>query len=233
MPEQISKTELLRESTQRLVRTVDSLPDPAFGEPSGLPAWTRAQVVAHLILNAEGLADALTGLVQGEPTPMYRSQDARDEDIDKLGAAEPSELRDRLLAATTQFADAVAAVPEDSWGTEIERVPGGPVFRAGAVPGMRLREVEIHHADLDAGYTRADWPPEFATLLLDSMAKRGAWTEPFRVHPTDVEGTWAFGEGGPTVTGAAADLGWWLTGRGSGEGLTSDSGGELPGIGSW
>jgi maleylpyruvate isomerase len=233
MPEDISKTELLRESTQRLVRTVDSLPEPAFGEPSGLPAWTRAQVVAHLTLNAEGLADALTGLVQGEPTPVYRSQDARDEDIDKLGAAEPSELRDRMLAATTRFADAVAAVPEDAWGTEIERVPGGPVFRAGAVPGMRLREVEIHHADLDAGYTRADWPPEFATLLLDSMAKRGAWTEPFRVRPTDVAGTWAFGEGGPTVTGTAADLGWWLTGRGSGEGLTSDSGGELPGIGAW
>jgi maleylpyruvate isomerase len=233
MPEKTSKTELLRESTQRLVRTVDSLPETAFAEPCGLPAWTRAQLVAHLTLNAEGLADALTGLVQGEPTPMYRSRDARDEDIDKLGAAESSELRDRLLAATTQLADAVAAVPEDAWGTEIERVPGGPVFRAGAVPGMRLREVEIHHADLDAGYTRGDWSPEFATLLLDSMAKRGGWTEPFRVRPTDVQGTWAFGEGGPTVTGTAADLGWWLTGRGSGEGLTSDSGGELPGIGAW
>jgi maleylpyruvate isomerase len=48
-----------------------------------------------------------------------------------------------------------------------------------------------------------------------------------------VDGLWTFGEdGGPTVTGSAADLGWWLTGRGSGEGLTSDSG-TLPGIGAW
>jgi len=233
MPEEISKTELLRESTQRLVRTVDSLPDEAFAAPSGLPAWNRAQVVAHLTLNAEGLAGALTGLVQGEPTPMYRSQEARDEDIDKLAAAELPELRARLLAATTEFGDAMAAVPEGAWGTEIERVPGGSTFRAGAVPGMRLREVEIHHADLDAGYTRADWSLEFATLLLDSMAKRGAWSEPFRVRPTDVAGTWEFGEGGPTVTGTAADAGWWLTGRGTGEGLTSDSGGDLPGIGAW
>jgi maleylpyruvate isomerase len=98
---------------------------------------------------------------------------------------------------------------------------------------MRLREVEIHHVDLAAGYTRSDWPPPFATLLLDSMAKRGAWSEPFRVRPDDVDGLWTFGEGGgPTVTGTAADLGWWLTGRGSGEGLTSDSG-TLPGIGAW
>ncbi len=233
MPEEIARTELLHESTQRLVRTVDSLPDDAFGEPSGLPDWTRGHVVAHLTLNAEGLAGALTGLVQGEPTPMYRSQDSRNDDIDKLAAAEPSELRDRLLAATTGFADAVAAVPDDAWGTPIERVPGGPTFRAGAVPGMRLREVEIHHVDLAAGYTRSDWSLPFATLLLDSMAKRGAWSEPFRVRPNDVDGRWTFGEGGgPTVTGTAADLGWWLTGRGSGEGLTSDSG-TLPGIGAW
>jgi maleylpyruvate isomerase len=232
MPQETNKTELLHESTQRLVRTVDSLPDSAFVEPSGLPDWNRAQVVAHLTLNAEGLAGALTGVVQGEPTPMYRSRDARDEDIDKLAAGEPSELRDRLLGATSGFADAVAAVPEDAWGTPIERVPGGPTFRAGAVPGMRLREVEIHHADLAAGYTRADWSLPFATLLLDSMSKREAWSEPFRARPTDVEGTWTFGGDGPLVTGTAADLGWWLTGRGSGEGLTSGSG-TLPGIGAW
>jgi maleylpyruvate isomerase len=232
MPEEIDKTELLHESTQRLVRTVDSLPDDAFGEPSGLPDWTRGHVVAHLTLNAEGLAGALTGLIQGEPTPMYRSQDSRDDDIDKLAAAEPSELRDRLLAATTGFADAVAAVPDDAWGTPIERVPGGPTFRAGAVPGMRLREVEIHHADLDAGYSHADWSPRFCEILLVAMTKR-EWNEPFRVAPTDLDGTWSYGDGeGPTVSGTASDLGWWLTGRGSGEGLTSDRG-ELPKVGAW
>ena len=30
------------------------------------------------------------------------------------------------------------------------------------VPTMRLREVEIHHADLDAGYTRSDWSTAFS-----------------------------------------------------------------------
>ena len=232
MPEEISKTELLHESTQRLVRTVDSLPDEAFGEPSGLPEWSRAHVVAHLALNAEGLAGALNGLVQGEPTPMYPSQDARDEDIAKLAGADPGVLRTRLLGATTELADALAAVPDDALGTPIERVAGGPTFRAGAVVGMRLREVEIHHADLDAGYSRADWSPGFAKVLLDSMARRPSWSKPFRVSPTDLDGTWTFGEDGPTVSGTAADLGWWLTGRGSGEGLTSDNG-ELPGIGAW
>ena len=47
------------DATQRLVRTVDGLDDEALGGPSGLPDWTRAHVVAHLALNAEGLARVL------------------------------------------------------------------------------------------------------------------------------------------------------------------------------
>ena len=63
---------------------------------------------------------------------------------------------------------------------------------------------------------------------------RREWAEPFRVTPTDLDGTWTYGEGtGPTVSGAAADLGWWLTGRGSGEGLTTDRGEPLPNVGAW
>jgi maleylpyruvate isomerase len=97
---------------------------------------------------------------------------------------------------------------------------------------MRLREVEIHHVDLDAGYSHRAWPAEFCALLLDAMVKRGGVGQPFRVAPTDLDGTWSFGEGGPTVTGTGADLGWWLTGRGQGDGLTSDDG-TLPGIEAW
>src|SRR6476659_1888893 len=144
----------LAEASQRLIRTVDRLEEAAWAQPSGLPGWTRAHVVAHLALNAEALAAVLRGLLSAEPTPMYRSQDARDADIEELAAAAPSELRARLLAGTTEIADAIAATPEDLGGTRIERVPGGDrTFPAGAVPGMRLREVEIHHADLRAGYT--------------------------------------------------------------------------------
>ena len=40
------------------------------------------------------------------------------------------------------------------------------------------------------------------------------------------------GDGGPVVTGTSAALGWWLTGRGTGEGLTSDSN-DLPEVETW
>lgn len=231
-PPDTHDTELLQEATQRLIRAVDALDDEAWAEPSGLPGWTRAHVVAHLTLNAEGLAGALAGIVQGEPAPMYVSQKARDSDIEELASGDIADVRTRMLGATTEFAHAVAAVPDDAWSAKIERVSGGRTFRASSAPGMRLREIEIHHVDLAAGYTQADWALPFSTLLLDAMTKRDSWAQPFHARATDADRTWTFGEGGPTVTGSAADLGWWLTGRGAGQGLTSDHG-ELPGIGAW
>jgi maleylpyruvate isomerase len=111
-------------------------------------------------------------------------------------------------------------------------VPGGRTFTAGDVPSMRVREVEIHHADLAAGYDCRSWSPEFVALLLDAMLVRDGVSEPFAAQATDLGRTWTYGEGGPTVTGTGGELGWWLTGRGSGEGLTSDSG-TLPRIGAW
>ncbi|MFA6299398.1 MAG: maleylpyruvate isomerase family mycothiol-dependent enzyme [Nocardioides sp.] len=226
----------LHDATQRLVRTVDAMDDEQYAGASGLPDWSRAHVVAHLALNAEGLAGALTGIGQGKAVAMYLSQERRDRDIEALATADPAELRERLLSSATRLAAALAALPTDAWSTRIERTPGNDrTFTAYAVPGMRLREVEIHHADLGLAFTHADWPASFSGRLLGAMVKRDAWAEPFTAAPTDLDGTWQCGDvtdSSPTVSGSAADLGWWLTGRGDGEGLTSDSGG-LPRIEDW
>lgn len=240
-----SRSEILErhlpEAERRLVRTVDGLTDAAWSAPSALPGWSRAHVVAHLALNAEGLTGALRGLVAAEPAPMYRTAEARDADIADLAAAGPAELRARLLAAGPLLVDAAAAVPADEEGAALERTPGGRRFRAGDVPWMRWREVEIHHADLDAGYSLQDWQPAFAAHLLDTMAVRGAASAPFTAHAVDLDESWEVSGSGPTgdpaaagavVSGFAAELAWWLTGRATGEGLTCE-GGELPRIGEW
>ena len=224
--------DLLPEATRRLIRTTDELDDAAYAGPSLLPGWTRAHVLAHLALNAEALAGVLAGLVEGRPVAMYASQEARDGDIEELAGQSPTELRSRLLAACTTLSDAIAAVPDDAWTGSVERTPGGRTFPVASVPDMRLREVEIHHADLAAGYAHSDWPAAFTAYLLDSLAGARPIEGSFTAHATDLDGTWTFGEGGPRVSGAAADLGWWLTGRGAGEGLTTE-GGELPRIGAW
>jgi maleylpyruvate isomerase len=224
---------LLPDATRRLIRTADGLSDEAYAKPCGLPGWTRGHVLAHLALNAEGLAGALGGIVDSERVPVYHSQEVRDRDIDRLAAAGPSVIRNRLLGATTDLADALDSLPDDQWDTTIDRVPGGRTFTAGDVPGMRLGEVEIHHADLAAGYSRGDWPAAYVLVMLDGRSEKGVSADTsFHVRATDLDRLWRFGEGGPTVSGTGADLGWWLTGRGTGEGLASDSG-TLPQIGKW
>lgn len=213
--------ELVRTASQRLVRTVDSLDDDVWARPSLLPGWSVAHVAAHLTLNAEGLGAALVGALEGKPVTMYSSQRNRNADIEELSASTPAELRDRLLASVTSFEAAASALTEEAAGVVIERTPGsGVTFHAGAVAWMRLREVEIHHADLGPdlgpdlgnGYSSADWPEEFTLRLLDHRARRHDGPG-FHAEAADLDLSWDFGTPGPTVTGPAHELAWWCTGR--------------------
>jgi maleylpyruvate isomerase len=232
--------DLLGDANSRLVRTVDGFHGDDWTAPSGLPGWSRAYVVAHLALNAEALARALHGAVADHddvPRTMYDSDEQRSSDIATLAEEAHDVIRDRLLAGITLLNDAALAMTERAWAGRIERTPGGRSMAATAIPGMRLREVEIHHVDLDRGYTRSDWPLAFAEHLIDAMAKRLGTVEPFEVKPLDSARTWVLGEGEAeypvaVVTGTAADLGWWLTGRPAPE-TVSCSHGELPQIGEW
>ncbi len=230
----MSALELLPDATRSLTRTVDGLTDEAFAEPSLLPGWTRAHVIAHLVLNGEALAGVLTGLAAGEEVAMYPSSEARDNDVEELATAEPSELRERLLAATTGFADACARMPEQGWTGIVRRTPDSDAtYPAAEVPSRRLGEVEIHHVDLGAGYDRTMWSREFATDLLTTHSRRLERHGPVTLRASDVGRSWAVGgEGGPWIAGTVVDLAWWITGRGDGGGLTAETG-TLPEVGSW
>lgn len=229
---------LLDDATARLLASVDGLDDDGFAGPSALPGWSRAHVVAHLALNAEGLAAALTGVARDAEVPMYASAQARDGDIAELAAHPPGELRTRLGLAIRGFVGALGLVPPESWSTEISRTPDDPpTFLASDVLGMRLREVEIHHVDLDRGYGRGAWSPEFGAHLVGAMAGRVVRRDPatapggFTVRATDLGREWDFGAG-PVVSGSVADLGWWLTGRGGADRLEVSEG-PMPTIRKW
>jgi maleylpyruvate isomerase len=224
--------ELLDSGTRRLVRSVDAMTDDQWRQPSLLPGWSRAHVVAHLTLNAEGLSGALEGVHEGRPVPMYASSEARDDDIADLAMMSPTALRDRFLASTTLIGEWVDELADNLAGATIDRTPGGRRFPAGDVGIMRTREVEVHHADLALDYTAADWAPEFVVLLLDSRSGPEHDGEPFVADATDLARSWEFGTGGPTISGAGSALAWWTTGRGDGDGLTSDDG-RVPRMEPW
>lgn len=227
----------LAEADQRLLRTVEKLSDDALRAPSVLPGWSRGHVVAHLILNAEGLAGVLEGLAQGRDQPMYTSDEARDAGVEELSGSPGGGLRERLASASGRFLEAAAHLPDGAGERRVQRIPGKHAFPAGTIVPRRLREVEVHHADLDAGYGPEDWSPDFLEHTFREIVedRREGPLVQLRT-PEDTVTVGAGGSGGDqargaTVTGSRADVTWWLLGRGTGQGLRCDT--ELPTLGAW
>ncbi len=224
----------VHEATARLLVSLGKLDDAAVREPSLLPGWTRGHVLAHLARNADALVNLLNWARTDVRTPMYASADARTADIER-GAHRPlaEQLAD-LRATADRFDAAADALPDDRFGYEVE-MRNGVVERAERLALRRLAEVELHHVDLDVGYTVDQLPSEFvhAELRFLATVKFAGHAElPALVLVTDDGQRWPTGRPrGPhmTVSGSATALVGWLTGRADGTGL--DSGGvPLPGV---
>ena len=141
------------------------------------------------------------------------------------------------MAGTTLVTDAVERLPDEFWTETFERTPGGRVIRYAAIPGMRLREVEIHHVDLDAGFS----PQRLVGRLLLAPDRRDGEARPVgHVVPgaRDRPGQHLGDRRRPRrvrhdrLRTAPATSAWWLTGRPPAASLTSSTG-DLPPVKAW
>jgi maleylpyruvate isomerase len=219
-------------ATARYLEALTELDDEDVRAPSLLPGWTRAHVITHVARNADALADVLHGAQLGEVRAQYPSDEERDADIEAGAGRSAAELMEDSVASAGRWRQAAEQLHADHLENLCERTPGGKSYPARRVPLSRRTEVEVHHADLDIGYTAADWPEEFVEALFKrrhrELADAGlgiTW------RATDTGSTWTAGDG-PEVTGAAPDLVWWLLGRGTGAGLACSEG-QLPELGRW
>ncbi|QGN47818.1 maleylpyruvate isomerase family mycothiol-dependent enzyme [Micromonospora sp. WMMD558] len=219
------------DATARLLRTAATFDEADLAAPSLLPGWTRGHVLAHLARNADGFVNLLTAARTGEPIPMYASAAARTADIDAGAPRPPAEHLDDLRRTADRFAEAVAAMPVEAWGATVE-TRRGPWPAAMLVWG-RLREIEVHHVDLAAGYRPAEWPEAFGHRLLHEVAT-GLAERPdappmvLRFDGTRHELVVGDRSAAPTVTGAAPELAAWLIGRSPGTVLKVTPDGALP-----
>ncbi|HTJ36046.1 MAG TPA: maleylpyruvate isomerase family mycothiol-dependent enzyme [Dactylosporangium sp.] len=213
----------LERATARLLATVQTLDDAGYSAPSLCPGWTRGHVVTHLARNADAYLNLLDWARTGMPTPSYASAEAREADIE-AGAPRPAaaQLAD-LTTAASRLSAKIDATPPEAWSSTVAFLSGAEIPAARLV-WARICEVELHHVDLDAGYSPADWPPSFALRLLhDPSTPRVATL-------TDPDGTVLLTvPSAPTVTGPPHLLAAWLSGRADGTGLT----GDLPSLEAW
>jgi len=143
-------------SHARLVADVANMSENNVREPSRLPNWSRAHLITHLARNADSFSWLVDGARLGERRQQYPEVGMRDRDIAAGSTRSKSELYEDLALALEGLEVAWSKLGDDQWsivqdGSRGELVMSEIVFR-------RLREVEIHHVDLDVGYSASDWP---------------------------------------------------------------------------
>jgi maleylpyruvate isomerase len=219
------------QATERLLRTAEGLAD--VGMPSGLPGWTQGHVLTHIARHADGFCNLLSWARTGVENPAYASPQARADDIE-AGAARPlAEQIEDIRTSHERLADAAAAMTGEAWTFYI---PTRKHVAAG-LPWARLREVEVHHVDLNAGYRPEDWSDSFALRLLREIVG-GAKpdTTAMILRPYGIEHPLTIGtvtETTPTIGGPTRALAAWLAGRGDAGELTVSPDGELPTPATW
>ncbi|MEY9969070.1 maleylpyruvate isomerase [Streptacidiphilus sp. MAP12-16] len=213
----------VRRSAARLGATLDVLTDLRAREPSALPGWTRGHVVTHLARSADVycwlLALARTGTEPGPRADAVTLDRALHEGAGRSGAELVADLRtslDRLL-------DEAASVPAERWTTLVTALAGW-WHPAWFTLHRCRRELETHHADLNLGYTTANWPADYVTWALDDiLTALAAHHFPVaRIDAEDLDRSWTLSGTGPTVTGPGHTLLAWLAGRGRDPQLRSD-----------
>jgi maleylpyruvate isomerase len=227
----------IHRATQRLIQTARALDEAGVAAPSLLPGWTRGHVLTHVARNADGIVNLLTWARTGVRTPQYVSAEHRAADIE-AGAARPiaEQLAD-IEASAARFAEAVAQVPPEAWSVVVQGTDSQPI-EATRVVWARLREVEVHHVDLAAGYQPSDWPEAFVHRLLHEIAKGyadGLDGVAVRLNADDLGHDLVLGpaDRALAVSGPGYALAAWLTGRSSGDNVTVSPPGQLPAVPTW
>ena len=156
---------LIDDATARLAVAVERLTDEDIAAPSLLPGWTRGHVITHVARNADALRNLLVWARTGVETPSYPSQAARDAGIEAGARRSPAELAADVRESGAAFSAEAAILPERARQVMVSLLDAVE-FPAERLLPRRLVEVELHYTDLGCGYTRADWPAEFAELDL-------------------------------------------------------------------
>jgi maleylpyruvate isomerase len=220
----------IQDSTHRLLGTASALTDAQAGAASRLPGWTRGHVLTHLARNADGFRNLLRWAATGVETPMYAGNTARDADITAGTGRPAADLTADVRDSAAALAEDATQLPAAAWAAPVER--RGHWFPARMILSMRLRELEIHHVDLGAGYQPADWPADFVAETLPQVAASFAgrpdmpssqlladgWADPLPIGPPGPESA-APGPEPVIVHGPPGILLAWLTGRADPTGL--------------
>ncbi|WP_019818800.1 maleylpyruvate isomerase family mycothiol-dependent enzyme [Saccharomonospora saliphila] len=226
-----------RRGTAYFARQLAELGDAELDEPTALPGWTRRHLVAHVGYNARAIARLVEWAATGVENPMYASPEARDAEIELGATLTPAALRNLSEHAAIQLDVLWRDLPADRWDEHV-RTAQGRLVPAAETPWMRAREVWIHGVDLGNSGDFADFPPDVVDALLADVTalwQRRQQGPALVLRPADRDVEYRVelaSREGVVVTGSAADLARWITGRGARR-LRAENAPEVPELGRW
>jgi maleylpyruvate isomerase len=153
------------DATQRLLSTARVIAEPELRQPSLLPGWTRAHVLAHLARGADAMRNLLVGARSGQDRAAYGSAEAREAGIEAGAGLPAKELMADLAGSAMALRTVARQLPDGAWQFPV-RILDSAQFPAALLLTRRLVEVELHHGDLGTGYGPDNWPPAFAAMEL-------------------------------------------------------------------
>ena len=204
-----------RRGTAYFARILNDLTDAELDKPSLAQGWSRHHVDAHVGYHARALT-RLTEMAAGNPANlMYSSEAERLAEIEQ-GATLPSHALRGLFRHSSVHLDVEwRDLTAEAWDVPLHLSDDRPCT-ARDTPMMRAQEVWLRSADLDAGGSLVDMPPDMLDHLLEDAVR--SWnTQPLILVVIDRGGLrLSLGSGeGHLISGRAADLLSWLSGRGA------------------
>lgn len=158
-----------RVAHQLLVSVMADLGDADVRQPSNLPGWSVAHVLAHLARNAESMCRCIDGAVRSEIVDQYEGgRSGRAAEIEAGASRDAAALRQDVTGWSARLEDLFQSLPDDVWGRPVRTVGGGerPVA---LLPFRRWREVEVHLVDLGLAMRPADWTEGLVTQALPGL----------------------------------------------------------------
>lgn len=231
----------LRAAESRLLASANRLSDADARAPSRLPGWSRGHVLTHLARNADGMRNLVSWAATGVRTPMYPSPEARTADIEAGSGRPGRDLVADLEGSAAALDQALALLPAAGLDAVVTFGAANIPVRGDGLLLMRIREVEIHHVDLQVGYEPAAWSTEFASRSLDQLTpgfRAGGQVPVAVLAATDTRLRWVVADQGDELAGSSAALLAWLVGRlpaaeAAEAGLRLSGGGAVPSPPPW
>jgi len=181
----------IRESHARLHLTAAEADDATMRRPSRLPSWTVGHVLTHLARNADSVVRRLEAVSREELVDQY--PDGRNTEIERGASRRATTIVDDLRCADDTLDE--LTITAAMLSRQVRRGDRGgdeTLLPVTTVLWSRWREIEVHHVDLDLGYTIEQWPSPLVSWMLPRLLE--SLSE--RIAPRELA-AWALDRGAP------------------------------------